>query len=556
MHSEGYIYTCREAEFTIGGTRYDVSGFDVRLGISAIPEVVLRIAPEKSEEGSVHIRKMSLSSLNGALGDVMHSAEKLTECDFRFVLEKHDAMTGKVVLKNEIDLKKWLLSSVGLEDVTSSSVFYMSVTIKHPIYRLALVGGFWLNLVTKAGVFGGGVQGSTNILEAGIAGYETLSGKLDFGKMTLPSLDAGIPPSSLSPNEIMEKVAERFKDVPKIIRDTMRWDPSLGGGKWGFPFADVITGKPSLVAAMKELVAESWVHSFGAEDRSVWDGMLGAFSSLGVAIYPYFWEDKLPVAPRFPWTPVDFDIDESNVSTVTLPGNDPCPIFGVCGTPETLGGNGFTMMTAMAESQEQEDMLGQASSYAFVPKGDYDANGKFISVPVPSWVGELVSRAAGYERQGFKTGMNDGDGDGDGELPAEQAKAGINSFLKIYNTCCMLYFSSVFALSYKEFVEARMNCAFMPKVPTGSDEGDVGSDWVVPTKVFAFKAGGETLFEGYITSVTHSISVVNSTATTSISAAYCRPAGGYDVISGGGDGEDRKIVGYKGAHPMYNVTPR
>lgn len=530
MPSSGYIYTCKSVSFTVGGTPYDVSELTMTLAISTIPEVKLQIAPEKSSEGTAHIRNLSLSDLGEALEELLHKAEELTECNLSLVIEKHEAATGSVVLTQELNLNGWILCSVGLEDVTTTSSFYMSVTIKHPIYRLSLIGGFWTNLDVCPNLHESEVQSASDVLDAGVKGYETLLTALDAHPLDRLYLDTTIKPTQASPDDIMGVIRSKFHDVPELLEKYLEWKPDLGGGESPFPVWDLLSD--SMQNAMRELTATSWLYSEGSSEHSVWDGLMSVVSSMDLAVFPYFWKERLPIAPRFPWMPVDFDVEEGDVYSLTFPGTDPCPIFGLCGTPDTVGGAGLRMVTVTNDDTELEESKSDATSLAFVPKLSYDANGKFMSVSMPSWLASVLAKGAGYNNQ-YNTFP-----DMEDDIPQEDPGGGDNEATERKNTCEMVYLSSVFSRSFKEFVESRVNCAFMPKALTGEMSEQ---DWLVPTKVMAFKTEGKSLFEGYITSVSHHISMTSTNATTNISVAHCRPEGGYEVTN---------EYGYK--HPMYS----
>ena len=524
MGTKSYVYTADSASFTLAGSTYDVMALTLNLELGAIPEVIVGFVPEQGGNKGTNIHELSLSDLCSSLDKLAKASENMETGDVSISLSRFDAAVGKGggSEKFSIDLNGWILKGAGIDNVTTTQAFCMTCTLAHPAYRLCVDGGFYTNVGCSVDLTS---CDPTDIIDAGAKAYEKLSDAMNTQELKLFADQKPVKPSGFSPKQILDRIKLKISMIGGSsgkLKQYLKWD----GPARGLPLQSDLSG-PELLA-LKYLLCESWLHHDGGSDHSVWDVFMSLASSTGCVLVPeYDSEDgKLPVVPRFPWSDPEYEIDESDAYSIILPGTDDAPLFGVCSTPGAFGGLGEKCDTYDVSAGELNEIAGAATSLAFVPS-DSDKNGAFITVSIPPWLDSVAALSAGFNDQ-MNTSQDMKD-----DIPHEDKTSGDNDSVKAKNTASMNYLSYVFCSQYKVMVQSRVNCRFMPKV---------GDKTLYPGKSAAVKtSGGGTLFEGYVTTVSHHITMSSGKAMTNITMTHCRPAGGYDVIKG-----------YGGENPLYH----
>ena len=517
MPGSNYVYTARKAVLSVAGASYDVMSLDLNLELGAIPEVIVGIAPNAAGSAGTNIHSLSLSDVCSTLNKLIKASDGLARGTVGVQLDMFDASRESGKGRSDscwIKLDNWILKGAGIDNVSTTSGFTMTCTLAHPALELCMDGGFFTNVGCSLNLADASMQ-ATNIVEAGEKAYQCLYNAINANPLSRISDEVPISPSGMSSVAILAEVVKRLGNVSGKIRKYLKWNAL---GMSNLPLGDVLTQQQ--LYSLKYLMCMSWLGNDGGSEHSVWDSFMSLASSMGCVLVPQYDEEQLTVCPRFPWADPSVEISEDDTYSILFPGTDPSPLFGVCSSPSVIGGNNDRMNSYFITAGEQNEMGAAATSLAFVPSSS-DKNGVFMTVTIPPWLDAVTSFGAGFGDQRNTSGDWSR-----GAPPKEEKPAGDSTQLKARNSAEMKYLSAVFCNQYKLMMQARVNCRFMPKL---------GGRTLFPGRVAAVKTqSGDTLFEGYVTTVTHHVSMPLGRASTNIMMNHCRPAGGYDITKGYG----------------------
>ena len=506
------IHRVKEVSFSVGGSSYDVASIDMTLMPNALPMIKVSVAPESggkaSASGSSSIHALSLESLSSALNELIEKAARNEEASLHVSVEAIDASSGGKDKDQVLDISGWILIGAGLGNVTTTNTFSMECTIAHPVYKLAMHGGFYSNLFKRMELKK--VSSSiTDPIDAGIKAYREIIDKSGDDNKYILSNGGVIQPPSKPPDGILSDAQAIFDEVPGIIASTLEWVPSIGGGNSSLPCASYMS---LLIPGLKYAVCNAWLNAT-RRGGSVWDSFQDMTSLFGLSMIPDYTKERLPVTPYFPWVPPTITINEDDGYHVSFPGSDPSPIYGTAGVDESNGGFVTTLSTYDRTWAEKTGK--DAGMLAFVPESGANVNGAFVGVSFPGWLTSALHLAAQFAEIGLTAFA-------DSPLEPDPAQAGENLPVGCLVDAKMAYLSYIFSVYFKKRLEASLGCPLM---------FTAGEAPIIPGYVAEYKAGGSTLFEGTLVSVTHHIDMASSSGTTSLHFGWCRPGGGYDITN-------------------------
>lgn len=524
------IYTFKSCEFSIGGTKYDVSTVSIELSTNGIPSCTIGIAPNDGNGGSgqVPVNVLNVESLQETYKRLTKQAEELAETEFKIELATDGPIP--VPVDTKIELKKWVLNSVGLTRLSTTQGFSILCTISHPAYRLMLRSGFFftskgtVNFDTKCKEVTDPVDAAKRTIEAVQAANEEEGGlKIPFSK--------GIETSAGFKNEqqVVDDIKESIKGLKEDLENTLKWDrETFAKAKFSIPCENIVTkiGEAG-TSAMKYAMMETW--SF-AMVQSAWDALVSNICPVfGLEVIPKYDEEKLVVSPWMPWTEPKIELQDYMIETMLLPGKDPDPIYGYL-LYEGESDNPSNPCVTMANAAQESTYIGYANM-AFVPNSSKASVGSLKYCGRPVWLNTAIHKACSFGALPPIT-MKGQDYDDDQEKQ-NPGGAGENKELAAWNAVIYSNMNNLFLAEYKKGVVADLSCAFLP---------NWNGTLVHPGIRMSVKAGEKTLFTGRITTIRHMIDCATSRASTAISLAYCL------------NGDESSVLGTEPESPFYGAT--
>ena len=507
------IHTVKSVSFSVEGTEYDVSAIDMTLLTNSFPIIKVSIAPESARtaaaSGGPKIHKLSLESLNKALKDLIEKAAENKKAKLELSVIGQNAVTKEEEEEQKLSINDWLLIGAGLGNVTTTNTFSIECTIVHPIYELALYGGFFSNIVKRLELVNVS-KGASNPLDAGKIVCQEILDKWEEQDTSILDNGATIPPAHKNAIGILGDVKSVFEKVPSMFDDRLEWDSKIGGGS-GLPCQEYLG---PIEDGLKYAICNTWLSAL-LHGGSVWDAFMDITSVCGCWMIPDYTkkDNKLPVTPAFPWMQPEIAIKEEDGYVVSFPGADPTPIYGVAGVVESAGGFGSLLSTWINNNSEKTGKDG--GMLAFVPESDGKVTGSFAGVTFPGWLAEALYVEAVLADSGFTAY---------GEKPEEPdtPPSGKNTYVGCVNDAKMAWLSYMYSIFFKRKLEATVGCPLM---------FTSGGKTILPGYSAKYVSGDKTLFEGTLVSVAHHIDMESGSGTTALHFGWCRPDGGYPITN-------------------------
>ena len=528
IYNTTQIYTFRSCEFSISGTRYDVSTVSMEMSTNGIPSCTIGIAPKDGGDGQVPVNALYVDSLQETYKQLTQQAEQLVEVDFKIELWVNGPM--QLPVDTSIQLKKWILVGVGLTRLSTTQGFSILCTISHPAYKLTLRNGFFftskgtVNFDTKCKEVIDPVDAAKRTIEAVQAANE------EEGGLRIPFSD-GVETSAGFKNEqqVVDDIKESIKGLKEDLENTLKWDKeTFANAKNNIPCENIVTKIGDAgVNAMKYAMMEMW--SF-AMVQSAWDALVSNICPVfGLEVIPKYDEEKLIVSPWMPWTEPKIELQDYMIETMLLPGKDPDPIYGFL-LYEGESENPSNPCITMANGAQENSYIAYANM-AFVPNSSKASVGSLKYCGRPGWIDTAIHKACSFGALPPIT-MKGQDYEDDQEKQ-DPGGAGDNKELAVWNAVIYSNMNNLFLAEYKKGVVADLSCAFLP---------NWNGTLVHPGIRMSVKTGEKTLFTGRITTVRHMIDCATSRASTAISLAYCL------------NGDESSVLGTTPESPFYGAT--
>lgn len=458
-----------------------VQGFNLSLAVNSIPSIELQCAPSKGD-GSAPLKPNVIRPRISYFSDLYRvlsgAAERLSEPG-QVDIEVMDDLGNK----DGISLKGWILSGVGLSNVSASDAPYLSVVLQHPICKLTKVGSIYET--PKSSV-------DKKINEATVGAGDFLKVVEAVYRCVREDIIEFWPPP------------EESKGYPTLFRKQLgagEFDPSkylVFKGDNGI----FLGGKGDAGSDAKRRFAQAigrLVLPVGG-GSSTWDMLVGATGPLLLSITQdksnNYTTDKLVIEPVQPWKKASVNLYDEECFWTELPGMDPFRITGVmC---RKLGPYNDNVSLGMIRNgnQNKEDPVAEVM---YIPDGvDVEsARGRIMKTSAPAVLDIALRRDAAYGRS-ISLGN------------VYLQKAAADNYNKVVGKYC----KAVYETTAASMVNAKAQMAMWFT--------DMDGNRILPGNTCRFISEGKDIYYGYARSVLHSMSTQGGCSTT-VSMSYVRP---------------------------------
>lgn len=532
VSSSSQIYVLDGCDFKIEGQKYDVSTISMEVSTNAIPTCTVGVAPNGAGaafDGMATVSTFNVESLQEEYKSLTERAERLVECDLSLKLR---LASGRALpVDPKLELKKWLLISVGLTRLSTTQGFSILCTLAHPAYKLMLRTGFFftskgtVNFDDKSKEAKDPVDAAKKAIEAvQDANSEEGGIKIPFSEGVETS--AGFKSDAEVAKDIEESIKTLKEDLEKPL---LIWDKeTYADAKYDIPCENLVSKIEGGKEAMQYVLTTSWA---GAMNQSAWDALVSdVCPEFGLEVIPKYDDDKLVVSPWMPWTKPKIELQDYMIESMLLPGKDQEPLYGYLlyeGASQAPSNPCITMPNGSLEN----DYIGRANM-AFVPSTSKSSVGTLRHAGRPSWLDTAIQKAATFGKLPTIT-QKEEDYDEGSQSEQPPGSSGDNKDMSAWNAVIFSYLNNLFLAEYKRTVAAELSCAFLPNW-----EGQL----IHPGIRMAVKTGDKTLFTGRITRISHVIDCTTSRASTAISLSYCL------------NGDTDQILGTEPESPFYGAT--
>lgn len=465
-----------------------VQGFNLSLAVNSIPSIELQCAPSKGDGSTPlkpNVKRPSISDFSDLYRILSGAAESLKEPG-----QVDITVIDDLGNKDEISLKGWILSGVGLSSVSASEAPYLSVVLQHPICKLTKVGSIYEtpkssvdDKINKA------TAGAGDFLEVVKAVYKCV--REDIIKFWPPP--------------------EESKGYPTLFRKQLgagEFDPNkylvfkgengiFLGGK-GDPKGDK---KTRFAQAIGRLVLPVGGGS------STWDMLVGATGPLLLSITQdesnNYTTDMLVIEPVQPWKKASINLYDEKCFWTELPGMDPFRITGVmCRKLGPYNCNASLGLIRNGNPNQKDPV----ADVMYIPNGvDVNsASGRIMKTSAPAVLDIAFRRDAAY---GKAISL--------GKVYLQKAAA------DNYNSVVGKYCKALYEITAASMVNAKAQMAMWFR------DKDKDGKLILPGNTCKFISKGDkgeenVIYYGYARSVVHSMSTQGGCSTT-VSMSYVRP---------------------------------
>ena len=532
------IYTVEKVEFTVDGTEYDVSAVSLEASINGIPSCTVGIAPRDkyvTNGSGNNVNAFSLTSLYDTYVQLTKDAEELKSANLMLKLKTGDSTDDEIMsilygTVPRIELRNWVLASVGLTRVTTVRGFSILCTIMHPAYKLSLHPGFFFTGKGTVTFQKARLEGITDVVDAAGVSLDIVREANDKDPPVKAPENKSVAASVPSNLKSFSDVANDVKDVLRTVKEDLkaiRWDSGkyANAGDNRIPCEYLLSGEGK--TAMKYVLANYWAKGMLS---SVWSALVGSICpQFGAEVIPEYDKEQLVVGPSMPWTKERVDIPDEFIESMILPGRDPDPLYGVIlHDKNTEPPDDPSIVLAMGSV---ENMYMSLSNACVVPKQSRYSVGTFRACGKPSWLFSAMQYESAVTPDPDKTiSLTGNDTYDDDFKEPSKVTSGDNERLKRWNDVVFAHMNSLFMSEYRKGVVSDVSCAFIPNY-----EGRT----LYPGMRIGVKSLGSTLFTGRLMTIRHTIDCTRSVATTNMSLAYCL------------NGDEDSILGHDPKSPMY-----
>ena len=465
------------------GYDFAVQGFNLSLAVNSIPSIELQCAPSKGDGSTPlkpNVKRPRISDFSDLYRILSDKAESLKETGQVDITVMDDLGN-----QDEISLKGWILSGVGLSNVSASDAPYLSVVLQHPICKLTKVGSIYET--PKSSVdekINKATAGASDFLKVVEAVYKCVREKITFW-----------PPP------------EESKGYPTLFRNQLgvgEFNPSnylvFKGENGIFLGGSSGDSKKRFAQAIGRLVLPVGGGS------STWDMLVGATGPLLLSITQdesnNYTTDKLVIEPVQPWKKASVNLYDEECFWTELPGMDPFRITGVmC---RKLGPYNDNVSLGMIRNgnPNQKDPVAEVM---YIPDGVdvKSASGRIMKTSAPAVLDIALRRDAAY---GKSISL--------GNVYLQKAAA------DNYNKVVGKYCKAVYETTAASMVNAKAQMAMWFT--------DMDGNLILPGNTCRFISEGKDIYYGYARSVVHSMSTQGGCSTT-VSMSYVRPEESFKI---------------------------
>ena len=491
------LYYFQDFKCTVAGVDYAVMSVVLAMQESGIPTVVLTINPQ-DKPNAADISTASVeefSAWHSKLQAKANTAEGKVNLSFS-VKSKSDTQ--------KIDLKDWLLTQVGFDNIAASGGFNAKLVIQHPVYAATNAVLAMLDTYYDSGI--GDSLTKSDIVTMILASMDKyLKQKNPNTKKEDASVvsedSATIKAETVKAIDVV--LHKKAVDALKALKNSLEWDPDYKGGNTPFPgvegFDDHLALSGLEVGAYL-IDRASPYHTFMAMAGQMILTTRGAFNN-----------DKLRVRPFEPWAASELKIKVDELTQIALPVYSVNAVSGVV----TMGSERTLVISNAADGS----VKGQREQGPTVIFGGYlemaaRVDGYVRSINMPDWITAFVAGDPAGPAMASQGGQNsnpsmsaDGKTDPDVDNSTLEFSATLETMLNAYghDDFWRGFRADVTVSAGLKLTLAKDGKPLRPGIVVDLVSGD---DKVVLTC--------------YIISVQHTISVQDAQAYTSVVGSYVR----------------------------------
>lgn len=450
-------------EVTVTGldSEVQVQQFDLTVAVNDIPRITLEILPVEAENGKTEASSPSFSEITKLYHKLFSKSLDLQQkATIRIKIDSKD----EGCKKQELELKDWILTDVGLSSVSTYAAPSLVAVLQHPIVSL-----------TRTGTI-----------------YETPMNNLDSIFMDLQSMDmVGLMDKVLT---LMSSPAYPFYPLPKTdshdkakaFRTSLSSQKNLPGTYLKGSGGLFLQQQAQLTIRLLKVALSKIMQPFRGS-VSTWYTIISKVCPYCLMqVRPTYDQEKLSLEPLQPWYAKDaHKIDEHLIESIDLVARDPDPICGVSFERKFPGEPTFNKTTLAWELVARQGTKTELSSYAFfIPdkvQPDSRKYGRIVDLgsnAVISMIKQLSGPVSSLKIDAYEKISSTG------QLDMENAHA-----------------KAMFHALYRKNCRAAMTTTLMFK--------DSDGRMIYPGEILTISADGKDLFSGYLSRMTVSGSTTN-----------------------------------------------
>ena len=461
-------------EAVVDGEEMSIHDITISNAVNAIPTALLVVSPTKSDSDTPlvpSVQSPSISDFTSLYNELAKKADdKSRKCSVKIVVKTYRTEGSKGDEKEEIEIKDWILTGVGLSGIDSTSAPSLSIVIEHPICNLTKVGSIY--------------ETPNSYLDTDVA-LAASEGKsfIDIVNRvyaTLRTKDSAFyePPKG--------SVAAEFRKSLGVGE----FDPSLYIKESAGPLFLSSSIDPNSLPRIAEAIGRMVIPNDGAS--STWDMILSMCGVLLLNIVQdgenNYRKGKLILEPQKPWKSPTIKLDEEWCVSTEVPGVDSFKISGVMARKFTISIGGVTLGLF---NNGNADQTGSIFDVLYVPKGlkPKMSDGRIMRTSSPSVLNQAIVEDVPYG------------------VSIDSAMVMMKkAMLEDFNEALLDYCQAVYEITMKSMVGASAQMALMFKDGNGNE--------ILPGNTCSFTSRGSVIYYGYINRVVHHMSVDGGCGTT------------------------------------------
>lgn len=493
------LLSFESVDASVGGV--DISSItEMQLSASAnsIPSITLLVDAGNSGASGAKVDAMSLGRVRAVLDDC-RAMVKTDSGTLNLSLTVKSFGKGGTA-EQQFSLTGWILTDAALSPVQVGGVVTVALTFMHPICKSH---------------FGGAVPGllENPMLYTGLDGENPLEVFLSAIRLYGEQAEREIPrkigavAGSADVFTIREELLTRLAKASDDLASALTWT-----GDGGLPAADSLAAWGDIT----RVGLASYAMPYGGS--SVFLRFARTLvPECSLAIGGDFTQGALEVGPFVPWADPSLRIDDSEILSLQFPQSDPSPISGVqvqsSDTSDALG-------TSYHHATVQEDKL--PGEVFYVPQSEFASDylyGPIQQFSEPGWVAHIHRVMLAKSDKG--RGDSKAASSGRLQFATNTPRGGGVSFAPVGENLPSVNYSAALMACAKAYYETSLmkDWSFTVTTPILFRSG---GSILCPGKSLAVTSGGATVIEGYVTNVTHVISLASKAAHTTLTCTHPR----------------------------------
>lgn len=493
------LLSFENVDASVGG--FDISSItEMQLNASAnsIPSVTLLVDAGNSGTAGAKVDAMSLGRVRSVLDDC-RAMVKTDSGTLDLSLTVRSFGKGGAG-EQRFELHGWILTDAVISPVQVGGVVTVALTFMHPICKSH---------------FGGAVPGliASPVLYAGLEGENPLEVFLSAVRLYGEQASREIPrklggfAGSADVFTIREELLTRLTKAAEDLAASLVWT-----GDGGLPAADQLAAWGDVV----RVGLASYAMPYGGS--SVFLRFARTLvPECSLAIGGDFTQEALEVGPFVPWADPAFSIDDSNILSIQFPQSDPSPISGV---QVQSSDTADALDTSYHHGTAQEGKL--PGEIFYVPQSEFSSDylyGPIQQFSEPGWVAHIHRMMLARSEKGRSDSK--AASSGKLQLPENTPRGGGVAFAPVGDNLPSVNYSAALMACAKAYYETSLmkDWSFTVTTPILFRSG---GSVLCPGKSLSVTSDGATVIEGYVTGVSHVISIASKAAHTTLTCTHPR----------------------------------